>query len=88
MLNMIAAALAAAQPAASVPAPSQSADPHAQHRQMGHQPGAMKPGTAKPAMKCEMMAGMKDCCCKDKMAKMGDEHAGHQMSADQHQNHK
>lgn len=83
MLNMIAAALAAAQPAASAP----PADPHAQHRQMGQQPGATKPGTAKPAMKCEMMAGMKDCCCKDKMAKMKGEHADHQAQPDQHQNH-
>ena len=74
MLNMIAMALAAAQPAA----PAQSADTHAQHQQMGHQPGAMKPG---------MIAGMKDCCCKDKMAKMKGEHAN-QAQPDQHQNHK
>lgn len=73
MLNMIAAALVAAAPV--MPAPP--ADAHAQHHQMGQQPGA-KPG---------MMADMKDCC-KDKMAKMKGEHAGHQASADQQQNHK
>jgi len=75
MLNMVAAALAAAQPAPSTP----PADAHAQHQQMGHQPGAMKPG---------MMAGMKDCCCKDMMARMHGEHADHQAQPDQHQNQK
>jgi len=72
MLNMIAAALVAAQPAAT-PAPNA----HSQHEQMGHQPGA-KPG---------MMAGMKDCCCKDMMGKTDGEHACHQAHSGEHQNH-
>ena len=71
MLNMIAAALAAAQPAAPAP----PADAHAQHQQMGHQPGAMNSAPMKPGM----MAGMKDCCCKDMMAKM---HQGHSKPQD------
>ena len=61
MMNLIVAALAAT----AAPTAPQPADAHAQHQQMGHEPGAMKPGPA---------AGMKDCCCKDKMAK---EHEGH-----------
>ncbi len=70
MLNMIAAALAAAQPVPPVP----PADTHAQHQQMGHQSGAMKPGTPSAPMQHGMMAGMKDCCCK---GMMGKEHQGH-----------
>ena len=61
MLNLIVAALVAAAPAAPA-APAQPADAHAQHGQMGaKQPGQMDHGK---------MAEMKDCCCKDMMAKM------------------
>lgn len=71
MLNLIAAALVAAAPAPPV-ASAQPADAHAQHQKMDHQSGDKKPG---------MMAEMKDCCCKDMMAKMhkghGEDHSGH-----------
>lgn len=79
MLNMIAAAIAAAQPAAAT---APAADAHAQHRQMDHQQMGHQSGGKSPGM----MADIKDCCCKDKMAKMhGDQSAP---KGDQHQNHK
>jgi hypothetical protein len=49
--------VAAALAATAAPTTPQPADAHAQHQQMGHEQGSAKPA-------------MKDCCCKDKMAKM------------------
>jgi hypothetical protein len=60
MMMLIAAALAAAQPA--VPA-----DPEGQHAAMMHT-GDMSPE------RHGHMADMKDCCCKDMMARMHERH--------------
>lgn len=76
MLTMIAAALAAAQPAA---APAPAANPHAQHQQAASEARAAKHGAA---------GEMKDCCCKDHMAKMHGKPADHQGQSGEHQNHK
>lgn len=69
MMTLIAAALVAAQPAA-VPA---DAPQHAPMMQMGAQQGHEQDG---------QMADMKDCCCKDMMAKM---HGGHPAAHEDHQ---
>lgn len=61
--------IVAALAATAAPTAAQPAGAHAQHQQMGHEQGSTEPAK-------------KDCCCKDKMAKMDGEHA------DQHENHK
>ena len=65
MTLIFAAAAAAAQPAV----PAQPLDAHAKHQQAAgqHQHG--------------QMAEMKDCCCKDMMAKM---HESHQATHEGH----
>jgi len=72
MIDLIAAALLAATPAPAPAAGTQPANAHAQHQHQtgqheGHKPG--QPGT---------MTEMKDCCCKDKMAKMHQSHSAQQ----------
>jgi ribosomal protein L12E/L44/L45/RPP1/RPP2 len=57
MMNLIAAALVAAQPAAA------PADAHAQHAQHQQTP-------PKSHEQHKQMAEMKDCCCKEMMDKM------------------
>ena len=68
MMNLLTAALVAAAPAPA--AGTQPADAHAQHAQMGH--GQMQHSQGQPGK----MGEMKDCCCKDKMAKMHGSPAG------------
>ena len=77
MIDLIAAALLAATPTPAPAAGTPPANAHAQHHQagqhqagqhQGHNPG--QPGA---------MAEMKDCWCKDKMAKM---HQGHSAQPD------
>ena len=68
MIDLIAAALLAATPAPAPAAGTQPANAHAQHQNQAGQHQGHKPG--QPGA----MAEMKDCCCKDKMAKM---HQGH-----------
>jgi hypothetical protein len=67
MMLIAAAAVAAAQPAsvpANAPAPNAQMMPMAGNHAAGQHDG---------------MAGMKDCCCHDMMAKMQNEHAaGHE----------
>jgi hypothetical protein len=72
MMTLIAAALVAAQPAA-VPA-SPPAQP-APMMSMADQEGQQEHGR---------MADMKNCCCKDMMAKM---HGSHPAAHDKHSSH-
>ena len=67
MILIAAAAVAAAQP---VPAPANPPAQQAPMMQMDDQAGHDQHG---------QMAGMKDCCCHDMMARMHEGHpAGHQ----------